>query len=220
MSKDSDRRSDKAPTTSTKNESGKYSMAFSKSDGTWKRVTTHGKGAHGHGHGHGKHVPKSGLKTHRPVDAQSVVEAVKDLVKKRALRDLADLDYRRKLKLTIEVGIPQNMVAAALHVAQPTISKAFKSAQDLAEPLEGFAGATPLEICQRYAADLISRDVLIEQLSRFPYTEADQTDGYDGLLVDQPGSWSELELAEARGLIDSDVYEEVFAARYPDQPAE
>ncbi len=143
-----------------------------------------------------------------------------DLVKLRARRDLADLDYRRALrKLVAEAGVSQVEVAAALNVSQPTISKAVQAAKALPDPLEGFAGATPLEICQRYAAGEITREDLVDELARFPYVEGDQTDGYDSLLVDPPGAWSELDLAESRGLIDSEVYAEVFAAIYPDPPA-
>ncbi|MGB4762340.1 MAG: hypothetical protein WBP12_03215 [Candidatus Saccharimonas sp.] len=71
---------------------------------------------------------------------------------------------------------------------------------------------TPLEICEQYAAGELTRAELIEKLSTYPYAPSDRTDGYDTLLVDPPGAWSELEQAIMRDLIDFDVYEDVLTA--------
>ena len=79
---------------------------------------------------------------------------------------------------------------------------------------DGFSGATPYEICERYAVGEIDRDRLIDELTRFPYVPGGTTDGYDSLIVDPPGTWSEVSDAECGGLIDEQVYEEVFTARH------
>lgn len=65
--------------------------------------------------------------------------------------------------------------------------------------LDGFSGATPAEICQRYAAGFIDRAHLVDELTRFPYVKGGQTDGYDSLIVDPPGTWSEVSAAVRRG---------------------
>ncbi len=80
--------------------------------------------------------------------------------------------------------------------------------------LDGFSGATPAEICQRYAAGFIDRAQLVDELTRFPYVKGGQTDGYDSLIVDPPGTWSEVSAAVRRGAIEEDVYEEVFNRRH------
>ena len=49
---------------------------------------------------------------------------------------------------------------------------------------------------------------------RFPYAKGGMTDGYDSLIVDPPGTWSEVSEAIERGLIDEDVYEDVFNRRH------
>ena len=85
--------------------------------------------------------------------------------------------------------------------------------------LDGFSGATPAEICQRYAAGFIDRAHLVDELTRFPYVKGGQTDGYDSLIVDPPGTWSEVSDAARRGLIEDDVYEEVFNRRHGIEPA-
>lgn len=79
---------------------------------------------------------------------------------------------------------------------------------------DGFSGATPHEICERYAVGEIDRDRLIDELTRYPYEPGGATDGYDSLIVDPPGTWSEVSDAERRGLIDEQVYKEVFTARH------
>lgn len=76
-----------------------------------------------------------------------------------------------------------------------------------------FSGSTPIEICEQYAAGAIDRARLVDELSRFPYAPGDETDGYDSLIVDPPGTWGEVEQALRRGLIEEDVYEEVFGRR-------
>lgn len=73
---------------------------------------------------------------------------------------------------------------------------------------------TPYEICKRYAAGLIDRKNLINELARFPYVKGGQTDGYDSLIVNPIGTWSEVEDAARHGLIEDDVYEEVFNRRH------
>jgi hypothetical protein len=90
------------------------------------------------------------------------------------------------------------------------VLSALRTAAKVAMPLEGFSGATPYEICQRYAGGLIDRGQLVDELTRFPYVPGGQTDGYDSLVVDPPGTWSEVADAVDAGLIEDDVYEEVF----------
>lgn len=49
---------------------------------------------------------------------------------------------------------------------------------------------------------------------RYPYAEPGHTDGYDSLIVDPPGAWTEVVDAERQGLIDDGMYEEVFTRRH------
>lgn len=81
-------------------------------------------------------------------------------------------------------------------------------------PLKGFSDVTPYEICKRYADGFIDRNNLINELARFPYVKGGQTDGHDSLIVNPAGTWSEVEDAARHGLIDNDVYEEVFNRRH------
>jgi hypothetical protein len=86
--------------------------------------------------------------------------------------------------------------------------------QNLSMPIENFSGATPEEICRRYAAGFLTREQLVDELARFPYVKGGTTDGYDTLIVDPPGAWSEVDDAARLGLIDDAIYEEVFSLRH------
>jgi len=142
-----------------------------------------------------------------PAEAQPAVQA------RHRLR-IDELDYRRELRLLSGRGYSQRQIASWLGISQPSVVSALRTAEKVQAPLDGFSGATPAEICQRYAAGLIERDQLVWELVRFPYAKGGKTDGYDWLAVEPAGAWSEVSDAVRRGLIGEDVYEEVFQARH------
>lgn len=135
--------------------------------------------------------------------------AARTAVRLRRRREIDDLDYQRQLR-KLSGKYSQRQIASWLGITQPSISAALKAAERVPAAKDGFSGATPMEICERYAAGLIEREQLIDELVRYPYSEPDRSDGYDSLTVDAPGAWSEVAVAMQRGLIDDDVYETVF----------
>lgn len=142
-----------------------------------------------------------------PAEARAAVLA-------RRRKEMDELDYRRELRRLDQHGYSQREIAKWLGIAQPSVLSALRTAAKVPMPLDGFSGATPYEICQRYAAGFLSRPQLVDELARFPYVKGGHTDGYDSLIVDPPGTWSEVEDAARRGLIEDDVYEEVFNRRH------
>ena len=142
-----------------------------------------------------------------------VSDAMQDLIRLRQLHEIVSLDYRRGLRAVANSGVSQREIAQRLRVTQPTISAVLRKAQDLPQVAEGFSGAGPAEICQRYAAGLISRDQLIDELARWPYTPVKDDDPYDWLVVTPPGSWEEVTEALYEGWIDDDIYDEVAHRR-------
>lgn len=150
-----------------------------------------------------------------PAEARAAVLA-------RRRKEIDELDYRRELRRLGEHGYSQRDISKWLGIAQPSVLSALRTAAKVAMPLDGFSGATPYEICQRYAAGFIGRPQLVDELTRFPYVKGGQTDGFDSLIVDPAGTWSEVDDAARRGLIEDDVYEEVFNRRHgleQEQPA-
>ena len=142
-----------------------------------------------------------------PAEARAAVLA-------RRRKEIDELDYRRELRRLEECGYSQTQISKWLGIAQPSVLSALRTAAKVTMPLDGFSGATPYEICQRYAGGLIDRAQLVDELTRFPYVEGGRTDGYDSLIVDPAGTWSEVSDARRRGLIENDVYEEVFNRRH------
>lgn len=122
---------------------------------------------------------------------------------------LATLDYRRTIKQLSAAGHPQTVIARTVGVSQPAIGQSLRRSRDLTGPAEGFAGASPYEIIQRFVAEQIDRDEAIAQLARWEYPPPILTDGADDLSFDEPGGWGEVELACDMGLIDDDFIDEV-----------
>lgn len=145
--------------------------------------------------------------------------AVREAKRARALRDIGDRDYKRYVVELSHLGKTQAEIARLLQVAQPTVQKMLKRSEALQMPAEGFSGADPYEICERYAADLISREQLIDELTRWDYPPRGKTpDEFDDLIVPVPGSVEDLERALRRGLIDDELFDEI-ADRYEERNA-
>lgn len=130
--------------------------------------------------------------------------------KARVRRDMGDLDYKRSVVRLKGTGATQKAIAQMIEVAQPTVHKLLKNAAAVPMPVEGFSGADPYEICERYAADLISREQLVDELTRWKWVPQQHTvDEFDDLIFEVPGSVDDVLRAFRRGLIDSDLYEEL-----------
>jgi hypothetical protein len=151
-----------------------------------------------------------------PAEARAAVRA-------RLRKEIDDLDYRRSLRILGERGYTQVRIAAWLGIAQPSVTSALKTATKTALPREGFSGASPYEICQRYAAGFLEREQLIDELARWPYAPRGRTNPeleLEDLIVHPEGSWAEVQQASYAGLIDDEIYEEVFERRHPRAAAE
>lgn len=148
-----------------------------------------------------------------PVTAEYEKEKLKvDILRHRALRDLSDLDYKRSIKRAEGSGaLSQVEIAESLGITQPSVSYTIKKARDVAEPRSGFSGATPFEICQRYAISEIDKKQAIDELSHWDYAATAGTDGFDALIADPDGTFAEVERAAIMGLIDDDIYAAVVS---------
>jgi hypothetical protein len=82
---------------------------------------------------------------------------------------------------------------------------------------EGFSGASPYEIAERYAAGDIDRDTMIRELSAWPYATnkgaaAAAAEWESTPYLDTPGSFAEVGRAFDEGLIDGDAYDQILDA--------
>ncbi len=119
---------------------------------------------------------------------------------------LAQLDYLRDLaEASRGAGVTQTEIARRLRVTQPAISQALKTATTTPTVPAGFHGARPYEIAERFAADEITREQLIDELARWPYAPADPGDGIDWNSY-VPGEFNQVAQAMRDGLIDEETY--------------
>lgn len=138
-----------------------------------------------------------------PIEATAALKA-------RHRREMGELDYKRNVLLLRNKGIKQKTIASMLGVAQPTVQRLLQRAESIKMPTKGFSGADPYEICERYAADLINREELVDELTRWEYIPRTSTaDQLDDLVVNAPGSIADLERALRKGLIDDALFDEV-----------
>ncbi len=122
----------------------------------------------------------------------------------------AELDLQREIRRLQDAGVDRDELARALRIFDGQDVRHLDGARDEAMPVEGFSGATPLEICERYAVGYLDRERLVDELTRFPYVPLDKPEGWDDLVVNPPGTWMDLSIARGEKLIDMDVYADVF----------
>jgi hypothetical protein len=127
---------------------------------------------------------------------------------------LAELDYLREVRRLLDAGRSEEELARQLRVFRPEDMARLSAAREVSMPLEGFSGALPLEICERYAVGLIDRERLVDELARYPYVPRALPDGYDDLVVNLPGTFADVAEATDLGLIEDDVYEDTFTRRH------
>ncbi|MDR1188810.1 MAG: hypothetical protein LBK95_15405 [Bifidobacteriaceae bacterium] len=131
----------------------------------------------------------------------------REAVRLKHRANLAVLDQRRATHRLVEDGYSPAEVSRWVSVPESEVAE-----DDVPMPLEGFSGATPWEICERYAAGEISREQLVDELVRYPYVPRPDTDGYDWLPIDPPGTFAEVQEAGFCGLIGPEEYGAILEA--------
>jgi hypothetical protein len=127
--------------------------------------------------------------------------------------ELEELDYRREMVAMTKAGMTRQAIADQFHVTQSSVSDVLAKMRDDWPVPGGFCGATPLEICKRFAAGMITRDELIDQLCRYPYTEPWQADSdFEDIWGENQGSVDELHTALARQILDYETFRAILAA--------
>lgn len=127
-------------------------------------------------------------------------------VRVRYLRStLERLDYLRALR-ALGKTVSAREVADAFVTREDVVKQAMVAATQVDDAVEGFSGASPYEIAQRYAAGMLTREQLVDELSRWDYPPRDRTDGWDTLVLGVPGGWDEVSRARRHGLIGDDEY--------------
>lgn len=126
----------------------------------------------------------------------------------RMLRRRSELDrltYIRKVGELASLG-SQREIAKVLGIAQPNVSKTLKAAVSAPQLVEGFSGADPYEVAERYSIGELTLFQLVDELLRWDYLPTQRTDGHDDLVFSVPGSWDDVVRAQSQGLLPMEVY--------------
>lgn len=141
-------------------------------------------------------------------DARAVEQQVTALRVVQLRSVLYRLDHLRGLRSMGQVLSPQE-IADRLGTGTVAVRQAMAEAVQVEDVVPGFSGADPYEVAQRYAAGLLTREQLVDELSRWPYRPQDHTDGWDDLVLTVPGSFDDVITAADQGLIDREAYDSV-----------
>ena len=121
-----------------------------------------------------------------------------------ARSQVAELDYLRTLRKMAQTMTVDEIAHRLPGVSRAELVKEIAQAHKLAPVPQGFSGASPFELCQRYAIGELTETQLIEQLSRWEYAKLPAT----GVptIASVPGSVQDLDRARRRRLISSRLY--------------
>jgi hypothetical protein len=122
---------------------------------------------------------------------------------------VARLDYLRELRQLAQT-MTARQIGLKLRGGQQQLEADLVEAGQVPDPLEGFCGATPTEVAQRYAAGLIGRDQVIDELDRWPYRAEQWSDGWEpNPAARVEGTVLELAETRSRGLLSAEVYDAI-----------
>jgi hypothetical protein len=142
-----------------------------------------------------------------PVQEVPAVKAVRRLRYRQAVDRLDEL----RLIQSLAESMSQSALAEALSISQPAIHKALRKAEGIGRVPDGFSGASPFEVAERYAAGLIGRTQVVRELAAWDYAPSPSIDPLDWLTAEAGGTFREVVRALTCGLIDESIYEEVIA---------
>lgn len=127
---------------------------------------------------------------------------------------LNQLDYRRELSRLASLSGTQREWAKALGISQPSLSSALKTARTVSPVRPGFSGADPYEVCQRYALGELTREQLIDELTRWDYVvhEKREHDYFDDLRFSTDGSFDDVGRAHDDRLLGDELYDTILDA--------
>jgi hypothetical protein len=142
-------------------------------------------------------------------------QVVRDAQAARAREALAHLDYERALaqlrNAYVHGLVTQTEIARWLDIKQPSVSQALAKGASVPEPVDGFSGATPFEVVQRYAAEQIGPEQLVDELARWPYARGRvPRDEVDDLVVAPVGTFDDVRKALSLGLLEPETYDAIL----------
>ncbi|MGQ4532201.1 hypothetical protein ACUIAC_02845 [Dermabacteraceae bacterium P13138] len=151
--------------------------------------------------------------------AEKTTEELAEQAKQiRILMEMKKLDHQRILLTLFERGLDPLAIAKLIGVPRPDVEAALVQAKEekVEQARPGFSGTSPMEVCKRYAIGQLTREQVIDELSRWEYEKVPEVElnWIDDIWPDVPGSFQDIESARYNKLIDNEIYGEVFRARH------
>lgn len=138
------------------------------------------------------------------MSSDDVDEAIQHVIGTYARAQVAELDYLRALREAAQ-GMAFDEIAKQFPgVGRSELANELAQAHKLAPIPQGFSGASPFELCQRYAIGELTETELIQQLSRWEYATLPVTKV--PTIATVPGSVQDLDRARRRRLISAALY--------------
>lgn len=136
--------------------------------------------------------------------SDDVDETMQHVINAYARSQVAELNYLRALR-EAEQGMAFDEIATQFPgVGRSELANELAQAHKLAPVPQGFSGASPFELCQRYAIGELTETQLIDQLSRWKYATLPATEV--PTIATVPGSVQDLDRARRRRLISNRLY--------------
>lgn len=131
---------------------------------------------------------------------------------------LAELTFKRALIGAASGGESQRAIGHAASISQPAVAQHLANSGHIRPVPEGFSGADPLEICQRYYLGQITEDRLIDELTRWEYVPdpAPEHPLDEGATI--PGTWNDVVVATNMEYISEEQYARLFQIMNDDSP--
>jgi hypothetical protein len=120
---------------------------------------------------------------------------------------LEELDRDRLIQSLARARVTQAQIAVAALVSQPRVSQITRLR--LAVVPEGYSGASPYEIAERYAAGLIDEETLVAELVRWPYADERPVEDVADIWSPGAGTFNDVERAFMDRLITAEQYDAV-----------
>jgi hypothetical protein len=129
-------------------------------------------------------------------------ERLNQVIAARARMELAAIDFKRTIQ-DAAVHVRQNTIAEWAGLSKPRVSQIVNRTP---RPRNGFSGASPTEVAQRYAAGEISAQQTVDELSRWTYNPMPASDPFDETWQPGEGTWFDVETAWFARLITDEMF--------------
>lgn len=138
------------------------------------------------------------------MSSDDVDEAIQHVINTYVRAQVTELDYLRTLRTMAQTMTVDEIAHRLPGTNTSELANELAQAHQLEPVPPGFSGASPFELCQRYAIGELTEPELIQQLSRWEYAKLPAT----GVptIASVPGSVQDLDRARRRRLISSCLY--------------